>query len=324
LESQLDSEINQDINPPIRVEVVIPTLNEAENIEELLVELSSLGLPVTLSTLIIDGGSSDRTVEICKRANVKVLKQRGRGKGNAMREAVDSSQADVIVFMDGDATYSAADMDALLQPLLRGEADMVIGSRMLGKRQKGSISTFNALGNWLFNTAINFSMKSKITDSLSGFRAIYRETFLELVLLSESFEIEVEMMVEALAKHYKVAEVPVSYRKRSKGSKTKLNPLEDGVRIGKTLLFILMNINPLKFFGIFALGFIALGMYPALFVINEKITTDAIVSMPSVVFASLLFMMGAICLVIGTLSELMVASRRRLEAIILRKQYRKI
>jgi dolichol-phosphate mannosyltransferase len=324
LESQIGSRIKQDITPPIKVEVVIPTLNEAENIKELIIDLSNLRLPVALSALVIDGGSSDGTVEICKKANMKVLRQRGRGKGSAMREAVDFSQADIIVFIDGDTTYSIAEMGSLLQPLLAGEADIVLGSRILGKREKGSISTFNIIGNKLFNAAINFSMKSKITDSLSGYRAMYREIFLELVLLSESFEVEVEMMVEALARHYRVAEVPVSYKKRRNGSKTKLKPVDDGVQIGKTLLFILMNINPLKFFGILSLAFIAIGMYPALFVINEKITTDAIVSMPSVVFASLLFMMGAICLVIGILSELMVASRRRLEAIILRKQNRKI
>jgi dolichol-phosphate hexosyltransferase len=319
LESQFGSKFKREMTSLVKVDVVIPTLNEAEVIGELLMELSNLKLPLTVSALVIDGGSSDDTVDICKKANVKVIRQRGRGKGSAMREAVDHSQADIIVFIDGDTTYSVAEMGALLQPLLSGEADMVVGSRMLGEREKGSISPLNTLGNRVLNTAINFSMKSDITDSLSGYRALYRKTFVEMILLSDSFEIEVEMMVEALAKHYKVVEVPVSYRKRNKGSKTKLNPLDDGVQIAKTLLFILMNVHPLKFFGIFSIGFIIIGLYPAIFVINEKIMTDTIVSMPSVVFASLLFMTGAICLVIGILSELVVTSRRRLEAIMIRK-----
>lgn len=319
METQYGSKFKQDVTSSLKVDVIIPTLNESEVIGELLVELSNLKLPFTVSALVVDGGSSDDTVNICKKARVKVIQQRGRGKGRAMREAVDHSQADIIVFIDGDTTYSVAEMGALLQPLVSGEADMVVGSRLLGEREKGSISALNTLGNRLFNSAINFSMKSNITDSLSGYRAIHRKSFMELILLSDSFEIEVEMMVEALARHYKVVEVPVSYRKRNKGSKTKLSPVDDGVQIAKTLMFILMNMHPLKFFGIFSLGFILVGLYPAIFVINEKIMTNTITSMPSVVFASLLFMTGTICLVIGILSELVVASRRRLEAIMTRR-----
>lgn len=92
--------------------------------------------------------------------------------------------------------------------------------------------------------------------------------FMELVLFSDSFEIEVEMTVEALAKGYRVLEVPVSY-----GTKTKLSPLDDGTKIGSTLMFILLNVNPPKFFGIISLGFFVVGLYPGILVLYEKIST---------------------------------------------------
>ncbi|MBA3978759.1 MAG: hypothetical protein H0X50_11315 [Nitrosopumilus sp.] len=192
-----------------------------------------------------------------------------------------------------------------------------MGSRILGgsKREKGSIAGFNVLGNTIFNKTINFAMKSSITDSLSGYRALYAKTFKELILFSDSFEIEVEMTVEALAKGFKILEVPISYSVR-KGSYTKLNPLSDGIRIAKSLLFILMNVNPLKFFGLISLAFFAVGLYPGLYVLNEKIFTGEIISMPSVVFSSLLFVTGIISLVVGLLSELVVRSRRRIEYLI--------
>jgi dolichol-phosphate mannosyltransferase len=126
------------------------------------------------------------------------------------------------------------------------------------------------------------------------------------------------MTVEALAKGYRVSEVPINYGLR-KGSATKLNPVGDGLKIARTLLFILMNVNPLKFFGIIAVGFIIAGSYPAFVVLHEKIVLGQIMSLPAVILASLLFVTGAISVVLGMLSELVVRSRRRLEILINRR-----
>ncbi|MGI0011362.1 MAG: glycosyltransferase, partial [Nitrosopumilaceae archaeon] len=140
--------------------------------------------------------------------------------GNAMREAVEYSQADIVVFIDGDGTYSISHLRSVLEPLLKGEADMVVGSRLLGNREEGSISTLNMMGNKLFNKVINIALKSHVTDSLTGYRALRRNVFKDLILFSENFEIEVEMTVEALAKGYRIVEVPINYRKRT-NSKTR-------------------------------------------------------------------------------------------------------
>ncbi len=307
--------------PKRSVAVIIPTLNEGPTIGEIIDKINLLNLDLKLSILVVDGGSTDNTLDICRRKNVKFITQKGKGKGNAMREAVDQTDVEIVVFIDGDGTYSVAEMGLLLEPLLDCKYDIVVGSRTLGnsKREKGSMAGFNALGNTLFNKSINFAMKSSITDSLSGYRALYAKTFRELVLFSDSFEIEVEMTVEALAKGFKILEVPISYSVR-KGSGTKLDPFNDGIRISKSLLFILMNVNPLKFFGLISLVFFVTGMYPGLYVLNEKITTGEIISMPSVVFSSLLFVTGTISLVVGLLSELVVRSRRRIEYLIAKQK----
>lgn len=302
----------------VKIEIIIPTLNEEKTIEELINNIRSCLLPIELSILVIDGGSTDRTVDICKSRNVRFLVQKGKGKGNAMREAVDHSEADIVVFIDGDGTYSPSDLGLLLEPLLNGKSDMVVGSRILGKRQRGAISIFHTLGNKLFNRAINFAMKSSITDSLSGYRALHKKTFSDLILFSDSFEIEVEMTVEALAKGYKVLEVPINYSIR-KGSDTKLDPFGDGIKISRTLLFILMNVNPLKFFVIISLGFFAIALWSATYPLYEKITYGEITSIPAAVLSALLFVGGTLSIVVGMVSELVVRSRRRLEHLINRK-----
>lgn len=301
------------------VEVIIPTLNEERTIEDLLNKVKALNLPAFVSVLVVDGGSTDHTLDICKRKNVEFLIQKGKGKGNAMREAANKTDADILVFIDGDGTYPADDMSALVKPLLEDKADMVVGSRI--KRQKGAIVGFNVVGNKLFNKSINFAMRSSVTDSLSGYRALRRETFNELVLFSDRFEIEVEITVEAIAKGLRILEVPITYGVRS-GSKTKLNPLSDGANIARSLLFILMNINPLKFFGLISLFFFVVALYPSYFVLIEKLTTGEVVSIPSVLLSSLLFVTGVMSIVVGLLSELVVRSRRRIEYMI-NKCYRK-
>jgi dolichol-phosphate mannosyltransferase len=138
-------------------------------------------------------------------------------------------------------------------------------------------------------------------------------------LFSDSFEIEVEMTVEAIAKGFKVVEIPVEYSVRKKASITKLNPIGDGFKISRTLLFVLMNVNPIKFFSIIALSFFVAGLYPGTFVLMSLQTPAEIASLPALVLSSLLFVTGTISFVVGLLAELVVRSRRRVEYLISRK-----
>ena len=307
----------------VGIEIIIPVLNEEDTIGGVIDDISKLGdKEFVVSIVVIDGGSTDDTINICKHKNVKLVFQKGKGKGNAMKEAVEThTTADIVVFMDGDGTYPVSELKSIVLPVLQDDADMVVGSRIMGKKEKGALAVFNSFGNKIFNKSINFAMKSSVTDSLSGYRALYRKTFRDLVLFSDSFDIEVEMTVEALSQGYRVLEIPISYGARKGDSKSKLHPINDGVKIAKTLLFILMNVNPLKFFSVIALAFFAAGMYPGAYVLHEKITTGEIVSMPSVVFSSLLFVTGTTSLVVGMLSELVVRSRRRLEYLLKKNHF---
>lgn len=294
------------------VEFVIPTLNEENSIGDLINQIRSLKTHLKKFIMVTDAGSTDKTVEICKQENILVINRKEKGKGSGIREAAKHSNADILIFIDGDGTYRIDNLEKFLDPILTQKADMVIGSRMLGKRDKGSISTFNLLGNKIFNNAINFAMKTKITDSQSGIRAMRKKTFHDLFLSSNSFDIEVEMTAEALAKGYKVKEVPITYINR-KDSKPKLNPLKDGARIARTLFFIIINYKPLLFFGIMSLSVLAISLYPTILVIHEKVTLGDIIHIPAVILSAVLLVTSVLLMVLGILSDLIVSSRRRIE-----------
>jgi len=302
----------------LKIDIILPTLNEEVSISSLIQNIKSHKFQNNVSVLVIDGQSTDNTVELCRKLGVEVIVQRQKGKGAAMKQAVEYSDADIIVFMDGDGTYSIEDFEKIISPIIKNQADMVVGSRTMGNSEKGSITTFNKLGNKLFNATINFGMKTKLTDSLTGYRALRKKTFEDLVLLSNGFDIEVEMTVESLSQGYRVIEVPIQYKNR-KNSETKLNPFQDGTKITKTLLFVIMNIRPILFFGLFSSVFFVIGAYFGLLLLYQRYVLDSGVYTPFAILASLLLILGVLLLILGLVSELTVRSRRRIEYLIKKK-----
>ena len=302
--------------------LIIPTKNEAPSIGAVLKAVPQKVENVPVKTLVIDARSTDGTDRIVEEEHVRMVPQLSRGgKGAAMIEASAMTTSEIICFVDGDDTYPVEDLPRLVRPILEGKADMVVGSRILGKREHGSISAANLIGNKLFNSMTNFALKSQITDMLSGFRAIRRESFERLFLSTSSFEIEAEITIEALAKDLRIVEIPINYRRRT-GNPTKLDPIRDGYTILKVLVLVLLDTRPFLFFGIASGIVFIIGIYPAALVISEKLSTGTIQHLPSAIFASMLWVLSAIVFVFGVISQLIVISRRRIEDLILRQATR--
>lgn len=222
--------------------------------------------------------------------------------------------AEIFVFIDGDGTYLPIELDSLVKPILDGEADMVIGSRLKGEMEKDAMTMINKFGNKFFNFFIRRAVKFNIRDVLSGYRAVRGDSLKEIVLFSEGFEIEAEITLEFLGRKLRVMEVPISYKKRH-GSLSKLQPFKDGVKIFKTLFYTIMNFRPLFFFSLFSSIFFLVGIYPTVLILYEKIVFGDIYHLPSVVLSALLFISGGIVLVLGILADLIVSTRRRMEYI---------
>ena len=209
----------------------VPTLNESITVTEVIRKAK----PFVHQVVVIDGHSRDDTVELASQTGVDVIYQEGTGKGMAVRTGLDKYFADIYVTIDGDATYDALEMNKLIQPLINDEADMVIGSRLQGNMEEGSISRINTLGNKLFNALINVLFRGQITDSQSGFRAFTRKVVDACSLSAEGFEIETELTIQALKHGLRVLDVPITYGRR-RGTPSKLSALKDGFRIFKTII----------------------------------------------------------------------------------------
>jgi dolichol-phosphate mannosyltransferase len=217
-----------------KIVFVIPTLNESSTIAEVVKKAKLF----TARIVVVDGHSEDETSSVASDAGAEVVLQDGKGKGMALRTAFNRINSDIYVIIDGDATYDVMEMESIIKPILEGEADMVIGSRLRGKMEKGAITWVHKFGNGLFNFLINQLFHGEITDSQSGFRALNRRTVKRLNLSSESFEVETEMTIKTLKKGLKIREVPITYVKR-KGSRSKLNSFKAGSRI---LRIIIVNL----------------------------------------------------------------------------------
>jgi dolichol-phosphate mannosyltransferase len=188
------------------ITVVVPTRDEEGLVGEIVDSVRQYADEV----LVIDGHSRDRTREIAAEHHARVILDRGKGKGDALRLAFDEAKGDIVVFIDADGSHDPKDIPAMVAPIIRGDADMVVGSR--GKGGSDELhGTFEQLiryvGSQLIMLAINYRWNVRLTDSQNGFRAIRRQTGKSLGLTSNLTTIEQEMTMKALKQGYRVGEI---------------------------------------------------------------------------------------------------------------------
>ena len=189
--------------------VIIPAKNEEKSIKEVIESMKDK-LP-NAEILVVDNGSCDKTSEIVKGNGVKVIKEPKKGKGNAMRLGAGTAKGEILIFIDGDGSYSSQNISDLINPILNEGIDIVYGSRFLSN-SKRRIGLIRYVGNKIFSF-LGSLLFQKTTDFLTGFFAIKRNKFLELNLKSDGFEIETEIFAKAVIKGLKIKEVPIEYIK---------------------------------------------------------------------------------------------------------------
>lgn len=202
------------------IDVIIPAYNEELSIGKVVTDL-----PKTLvrEIVVVNNNSRDKTVEVAKAAGATVLTEPKMGYGNACLKGMDylnskESRPDIILFIDGDYSDFPQEAALVLQPILDGKADMVIGSRNLGENEKGSMTFPQRFGNWLSTRLIKLIYGVKYTD-LGPFRAIKFDKLIEINMQDKTYGWTVEMQVKAAKLKFISVEVPVSYRKRIGKSK---------------------------------------------------------------------------------------------------------
>lgn len=216
------------------VTVVVPAKNEERTLPDVLERLRREYDDI----LVVDGRSSDRTVDIAKSLGARVLRDDGRGKGAALRCCIPHLQRDITVFFDADGSHEAADIRAVIAPIERGEADLVIASRLRGGSDElhgAPGEAVRLIGSTVITQVINLRFGVRNTDYQNGFRAIRTELLGRLGLRENISTIEMEMSMRALKLGYRVSEVP-SHEYARRGGESKIHVLRVWPRFLWTLL----------------------------------------------------------------------------------------
>jgi glycosyltransferase involved in cell wall biosynthesis len=221
--------------PPLtakRAALIIPALNEEPAIGQ---TLDRIPRELYREIIVADNGSRDRTAEIARARGATVVREPQQGYGAACLRAIAAlpNGIDAVVFMDADASDDPTEAVLLLEPIYNGRADLVIGSRALGRAEEGALELHQKLGNWLATWLIRTGFGYRYTD-LGPFRAIHVDALEKLDMRDRGYGWTIEMQIKALRHKLRVAEVPVSYRRRIGVSKISGNwraSLAAGVKI---------------------------------------------------------------------------------------------
>ncbi|WP_292468100.1 S-layer glycoprotein N-glycosyltransferase AglJ [Methanolobus sp.] len=284
--------------------ILLPALNEEATIGQVIRDFRLEGFD---NVLVIDGNSKDRTREIAEAEGARVVVQTGKGKGQAIKQAFELIDEEYIVMADGDGTNLAKDIHAVLNPVLEGKADHVMGNRLVDY-EKGAFTRLNLFGNKIINKMFGLAYGVWLEDILTGYRAFNKKAIKSFELKKLGFEIESEITIESVKKDLRILEVPTTYLARHTEGATKLNPLKDGFRIGSTIYKMARLHNPMFYFGIIGGIFIVSGLIVGTYVVIQWF--QGVTRIPMSILTTLLIIAGFQMFVFGMLSDLVVTLHR--------------
>ena len=219
-----------------RVSVILPALNEEATIGKVIDEIPRQALAqqgYDVSIVVVDGNSPDRTREIAEEKGAEVIIEPRKGKGRAMQAAFQAADADFIFMLDADYTYPATYIPEMLD-LLQDGSNVVIGSRLKGKIEKGAMSRLNIIGNRLLTLMAKILYRGKTSDLCTGFWGFRGEVLKDLNLSANGFDFEADLFIQISRASHSITHLPITYRRRP--TKQKLHSLRDGFKIGWKLI----------------------------------------------------------------------------------------
>ena len=227
--------------------VLIPCFNEGKTIGAVVAAFREQ-LPQA-QIYVYDNNSDDDTAAQAAKAGAIVRQEPLQGKGNVVRRMFADIDSDIYVMVDGDSTYPADQVRALIDRLVLQQLDMVVGARVAGEN---AFRHYHGWGNRFFNAIIRRLFGKGVQDVFSGYRIFSRRFVKSFPALSRGFEIETELSVHALELNLSVAELPVPYEARPEGSFSKLHTFRDGFRILLTVLMLFKETRPFRLFSLLA------------------------------------------------------------------------
>lgn len=277
----------------LEIVVGIPAFNEEKNIASIILNLKK----VTDKIIVCNDGSSDLTGPIAEKMGAIVINNsRNLGYGAAIREIFSKAKeidADILVTFDADGQHRVEDIMPVTEPILRNEADIVIGSRFLNKEDK-NVPSYRKAGIKTITSLANVSTELKLTDSQSGFRAYNKKVLMEIIPSEHGMGVSTEILIKASKRGFKMKEVPIVILYQ--GDTSTHHPLSHGISvIMSTMKFISIE-HPLKFYGIPGIIFLGIGLAFIIWTIQvftntRQIWTNiALIGLASTILATMLMM----------------------------------
>lgn len=211
----------------LKVSIIIPVYNEENHIEKIIPQVQKAPVDIEKEIIIVDDGSTDKTAKILKKyqkfKNIKIIFQtKNKGKGSAIRRGLKETRGEIILIQDADDEYSVQDYPKILEPIIRGKAKVVYGSRFLGKISGMRLQ--NRLANKILTFTANILYGLKITDEATAYKVFSKDVIKSINLKCERFEFCPEVTAKIAKRGHKILEVPINYcgRTTASGKKIKL------------------------------------------------------------------------------------------------------
>jgi glycosyltransferase involved in cell wall biosynthesis len=292
----------QSVYENARVAIILPCHNEGKAIAHVIDAFRDV-IPSS-EIVVIDNASKDDTAKQALSAGAKVIRETLAGKGHAVRRGFSEVDADIYVMADGDGTYDATALPALINRLVIDRLDMVVGTR--SEKEEAAYRSGHRIGNRLFNTVFAKLFGARFTDIFSGYRVFSRRFVKTFPAISTGFEIETEISVHAIMLRAPVTEIPTSYGARHEGTESKLRTYRDGARILSRILLFTATHKPFVFYGFLAAFLTIVTVLLGLPLIFDYLETGLVERLPTAILtvgfmisAALSFVTGAILSNIG-------------------------
>lgn len=292
-----------------KIAVLIPCYNEAKTVGKVVNDWKNT-LPEAV-IYVYDNNSTDGTDEIAKKSGAIVRYERQQGKGNVVRRMFQEIDAECYIMIDGDDTYPAENGRDMANAVLDKGVDMVVGDRLSSTYFQENKRPFHNFGNSIVRMSINKMFNNDIQDIMTGYRAFSYRFVKSFPVVSAGFEIETEMTIHAIDKNMHIKNEVITYRDRPEGSESKLNTVQDGLKVLKTILHLYCDYRPMQFFGVISVFLALLALVFFVPVFNAYIHTGIVLKFPTLIVCGFSVIAAIISLFAGLILSAIQHKERR-------------
>jgi glycosyltransferase involved in cell wall biosynthesis len=296
----------------LRIAAIVPCHNEEAAVGKVVRDLKE-ALP-NATVYVYDNRSTDQTAQLAAEAGAIVRHEDRKGKGNVVRRAFADIEADIYLLIDGDDTYDASAAPSMVETLLSGPYDHILGVRR--ETTSTSYRPGHSLGNKGFNALVGAIFQSPVSDMLSGYRVFSRRFVKSFPAVSREFEIETELTVHAVSLRVPQTEVEVGFRDRPAGSESKLSTYRDGFKILSLIVNLARHERPLMFHGALAAALFVISIVLGMPVLIQFFETGLVPRLPTAVLASTFAVLAFLATLLGLILDGITKSRREIARLV--------